>query len=47
MIKKCEAQTTRGGDQIECIKCGLIWDRDDDDPPICPELMSDARIDHA
>ena len=29
----CKAHYSGG--QMVCDQCGLVWDRDDDDPPVC------------
>lgn len=40
-MKDCGAR--RYSDQMQCGKCGLAWDVNDDDPPECREMRKEER----
>lgn len=38
MSDDCEARRVQSG-EMACTRCGLRWDANDPDPPVCPKLV--------
>ena len=41
---KCEAR--QWSDQMQCDKCGLLWDMNDQDPPQCGKEYAKQSLKH-
>ena len=43
-MKNRECEARQYSDQMMCNKCGLQWDINDDDPPLCNMVVHDDEV---